>query len=97
MNTKRKVLVIGRHPEILEKVKLLLQSNGYNVFGVTENAEAVQVFIETKPEALVIGGGVDLESRNYFLQEFKRINSDVKILDAHPQTILTDLQKLFNT
>lgn len=97
MTLKRKILVIGRHPEILEKVKLLLESNGYIAFGATENAEAIQVFIKSKPEAAVIGGGVDVESRNYFLQEFKRINPDVKILDAHPQTVLIDLQKLFNT
>jgi PleD family two-component response regulator len=92
----KKVLVIGRHADMLENVKALLQTNGYESFGATQNEEAIKLFNATKPDAIIIGGGVDFESRNYFHLAFIKINPAVKIIDAHPHTILNDLKKAFS-
>jgi DNA-binding NtrC family response regulator len=89
------VLIIGRHPEMLEKVKSLLQQNGYKSLGVVTDEEAINIFKTNVIEAVVIGGGVEFESRQYFKNEFSKLNPAVKIIDAHPQTVLDDLKKAF--
>jgi DNA-binding NtrC family response regulator len=95
MGHGEKVLVIGRHENMLAKVTALLQQHGYRAIGKQWNQEAIQAFTSDKIDAVIIGGGVDDESRNLFHTEFSKINPQVKIIDGHPQTVLSDLQKTF--
>lgn len=77
---------------MLEKVTKLIENEGFNVIGATANDLAFVLF-DQHPDvrAVVIGGGVDLESRTLFHEEFTRRNPTIKIIDAHPQTVLADL------
>lgn len=96
MTTKRRVvLVIGRHQTILEKVMSLLEQNGYAAIGAQTDAEALEVFRKQTVDAVIIGGGVEMESRAVFHVEFPKWNPEVKILDVHPQTVLSDLASAF--
>jgi len=90
------VLIIGRHPGMLEKVKNLLRQNGYNPFGAVTDEEAINLFKHSEIAAVVIGGGVEFASREYFRNEFSKLNPGIKIIDGHPQTVLHDLKKVFN-
>jgi DNA-binding NtrC family response regulator len=90
-----KVLVIGRHADMLAKVTTMLKEHGYNAIGRQWNEDAIAAFKADTIDAVVIGGGVDGESRNYFHTEFPKLNPSVKVIDAHPQTILADLKKAF--
>jgi DNA-binding NtrC family response regulator len=93
----KKVLVIGRHPDLLAKITVMLNQQGYQTIGKLSNDEAMLAFKSEIIDAVVIGGGVDEESRTLFHQEFKKINPKVKIIDAHPLTILIELEKAFLT
>lgn len=95
MGHREKVLIIGRHAEMLNKITELLRQNGYNAIGTTANEDAISTFKSDTFDAVVIGGGVDSESRNYFHLEFSTINPEVKIIDAHPQTLLSQLKSTF--
>lgn len=95
MGQGQKVLVIGRHTDMLEKVKTMLQTHGYQPLGALTNEEAVEVFKKELPQAVLIGGGVDEPSRKFFHSEFSKILPSVKVIDAHPQTVLEDLKKTF--
>lgn len=88
MGQGEKVLVIGRHADMLARVGDMLKNHGYNPVGTQTNEEALQLFEKEKPLAVIIGGGVDGESRALFHRLF---SPSSKVIDAHPQTVLGDL------
>jgi DNA-binding LacI/PurR family transcriptional regulator len=96
MGNGEKVLIIGRHAEMLSKITEIIKQNGYNSIGIMTNDEAILTFKSETIDAVIIGGGVDSESRNFFHSEFIKINPSVKIIDAHPQTVLSDLKEAFS-
>jgi hypothetical protein len=80
---------------MLQSVLQLLHLNNFKVKGATVNDEALKLFSLHIFNAVVIGGGVDDESRLYFQTTFSSLNPAIKIIDAHPKTILKDLEKAF--
>lgn len=95
MSDQEKVLVIGRHRDILIRVTEMLTQHCYNVIGKQWNEEAIDAFKKEKIKAVIIGGGVDAESRQLFHIEFTKLNPSIKIIDAHPQTVLRELEVIF--
>lgn len=90
-----KVLVIGRHADMLLKITELLKQHHYYAIGRQDNEEALAAFKADTINAVIIGGGVDNKSRAFFHTEFPKINPSVVIIDAHPQTVLSDLKNAF--
>lgn len=97
MGDSKKILVIGRHADMMSKITHLLNQHGYDSIGELTNEGAVNAFKSNVIDAVIIGGGVDTESRTYFHEEFLRMNPNVKIIDAHPQTVLQDLSLAFSS
>jgi DNA-binding NtrC family response regulator len=95
MGHGEKVLVIGRHADMLAKMLALLNQHGYHAIGEQWNEQAIAAFKKDTIQAVIIGGGVDDESRAYFHREFPKINPLVKIINGHPQTVLSELEKAF--
>lgn len=76
------VLVIGRNPETLEKVKAGLRAKGIVAHGTTE-FEKASVNFDAKDFALVaFGGGVPIPVREKLKSDFKQQNPDVILLDT---------------
>jgi CheY-like chemotaxis protein len=92
MGHGEKVLVIGRHADMLERITDMLKEYNYNAVGAMTNEQALEKFETEKPLAVIIGGGVDNESRALFHQSF---SSAAKVIDAHPKTVLEDLKEAF--
>lgn len=92
MNRKKKILVIGRNQSIMNKILSLLEMEGYMAKGVFSNSDAIQSFDEEMFDAVVIGGGVDDESRSLFHTTFLAKKPSIKILDAHPNTLISHLK-----
>lgn len=95
MGHGEKVLIIGRHADMLAKVTDMLKLHGYNSIGKLTNDEAMLTFKSESIDAVIIGGGVDTKSRDFFHTEFPKINPHVKIIDAHPLTVLSNLKNVF--
>jgi DNA-binding NtrC family response regulator len=93
MSNGEKILVIGRHQDLLEKITAKLIHHGYQVVGVLENQQALDAFTQIQFNLVVIGGGVDHESRQLFHTEFQRIQPGIPIIVAHPWSILHDIKK----
>lgn len=93
MGHGEKLLVIGRHADMLARVCDMLKNHNYNAVGVQTNEEALANFEAEKPQAVIIGGGVDSESRALFHRTF---STSAKVIDAHPQTVLADLKATFS-
>lgn len=94
METK-KILVIGRHAHMLQNVMNLLNNNGYMAYGETDNQKAIATFKTAGVHAVIIGGGVDDASRRYFEETFRQLQPRVKIIYAHPHSVLMDVQQAF--
>jgi hypothetical protein len=76
------VLVIGKSPETLEKVKAGLRAKGIVAHGTTE-IEKASVNFDAKNFALVaFGGGVPIPVREKLKSEFRQQNPDVILLDT---------------
>lgn len=86
------MLVIGRHPDMLNRITDLLKNHHYHAVGATTNEQALAKFEAEHPLAVIIGGGVDGESRAMFHRNF---SPSAKVIDAHPQTVLKDLKAAF--
>lgn len=92
MGQQEKILVIGRHPDMLKRVIRMLKEHHYDAIGATTNEEALQKFKTERPLAVLIGGGVDGESRDMFHQRF---SPAAKVINAHPMTVLKELKAAF--
>lgn len=75
------ILVIGRHPEIMQTVLRLINKNpAYNASGATGNDEAVALFRSGNFQLVILGGGVDRESERLFRDTFSSIQPGIKII-----------------
>ncbi|MBB6131596.1 response regulator [Mucilaginibacter lappiensis] len=74
------ILVIGRHPEILQTVIRLVNTNpAWNATGCITDEEAIGAF-KTHDFALVLlGGGIEEQSEQYLCVFFRANKPDIKI------------------
>lgn len=64
-----RVLVVGRHPEILARVTALFAQSGLEVLGALRDDEAIAQMANA--DAMVIGGGVEDASRPALVGAFR--------------------------
>jgi precorrin-6B methylase 2 len=96
MEQKKTVLVIGRHEAMLARVTAELNALGYHALGSARNEEALQLGQAQHLDAVLIGGGVDAESRAIFQAAFPKWNPEVKVRDIHPHNYLQVLQSVLS-
>lgn len=96
MGNNKNILVIGRHQFIMDRVIAMLRQHKYNASGVSTDSEAI-LLLQTEPfDALVIGGGVELSSAELLKSEALKVNETMKIIPAHPETLLNDIEAAFH-
>jgi len=78
---KLNILVIGRHPQIMETILRLInaQPDRQAIGALTDN-EAMEKFRETNFDLVLIGGGVEVESELKLKVEFEKVNPLIKII-----------------
>jgi DNA-binding NarL/FixJ family response regulator len=78
------ILVIGRHPEILQTVVRLVNNNpDWHATGCLTDDEAIAHF-NTQPCALVLlGGGIPAESEESLCLYFREVNPAIKIVQHY--------------
>jgi DNA-binding NarL/FixJ family response regulator len=75
------ILVIGRHADINETVvKLLNNENGWHASGALSDADAIRKFEKENFDIVLIGGGVNEDSEQELITNFKRTKPSVKIV-----------------
>jgi hypothetical protein len=78
------ILVIGRHPEILQTVIRLVNNNPeWNATGVTTDDEAVLTFGLHPFKMVLLGGGIEKESEDRLCAAFKALNPDIIIVQHY--------------
>lgn len=73
MNTQTaaRILVVGRHPTIMTRVRALLESAGYETLGTLTDEEALRALQSSPCDALLLGGGVETSSRAALSEAFR--------------------------
>lgn len=75
------ILVIGRHPQILETVlRLINTQQTWKAAGALTDYEAVEKFGKNNFDLVLIGGGVEEHSETILKNEFKKINPHIKMI-----------------
>lgn len=76
-----RILVIGRHAQIMETVLRLLRSQpGWHAAGALTDEEAQRLFASQPFDLVLIGGGVAETSEALFRNEFVARHPDIKII-----------------
>lgn len=96
-DSKQSLLVIGRHPEIMQKVLQLLHANGYVAEGVSEDEKALVLLNSTTYQAIVFGGGVEKQSVSKIEEKARVWQPGIKFIYAHPGSLLQDIREQLNT
>ena len=93
------ILVMGRHADMMEKVLLLLKQLGYEqVTGMLTNEEVVAALLTKQYRVLIIGGGVDAETRQMIIALLAEKNIPTKIV-AHfgnPATLDEEIKNVIS-
>ena len=81
MNPSVNILVIGRHPQIMETVLRLINTQPqWKAIGTLTDNEAIVKFKENNFDLVLIGGGVDEESERKLKTEFEKGNPQIKMI-----------------
>jgi hypothetical protein len=76
-----RILVVGRHPEIMETVLRLLASQpGWSAEGARTDEEAMDKFRSAHFDLVLIGGGVAPASEDRLRADFMQLRPDVKMV-----------------
>ncbi|WP_428329747.1 hypothetical protein [Mucilaginibacter sp.] len=81
---KIEILVIGRHPEILQTVVRLVNNNPeWHATGTVSDEEALATFNTTAFKLVLLGGGIEPESEETLCRAFRSINPIIKIVQHY--------------
>lgn len=82
--SKTQILVIGRHPEILQTVVRLVNNNEtWNATGCLTDEEAITAFDEQQFALVLLGAGIEVESEDRLCDYFRANNPDIKIVQHY--------------
>lgn len=82
--SKIEILVIGRHPEILQTVLRLVNNNAeWNATGTATDEEAIAAFNNHNYKLVLLGGGIDKSSENKLRAAFLAVNPAIIIVQHY--------------
>ena len=82
--SKTEILVIGRHPEILQTVLRLINNNEvWNATGAQTDQEALIAFKTTDFKLVLLGGGIEQQSEDDLCSRFRVHNPDIIIVQHY--------------
>ena len=84
MNPKIKVLVVGRHPEIMQTVlNLINKTDDWVAEGAPSDETAIELYQQRRFDVVLIGGGVEEESEAKLRAIFTFQNPLIRIVQHY--------------
>ncbi|MFM1932658.1 MAG: hypothetical protein RL226_1961 [Bacteroidota bacterium] len=89
-----RILVIGKHDYILEKVESVLREQGYETFGTLEDETVLKQLRVGDYDALLIGGGVAPNSRLSFIELIQSTKPHMRVIEhfGGPATLVHEVK-----
>jgi len=82
--SKVEILVIGRHPEILQTVLRLVNNNpDWHATGAGTDEEAMTAFNKHAFRLVLLGGGIEKSSEDRLCAAFRNLNADIIIVQHY--------------
>ncbi|MGA7271067.1 MAG: hypothetical protein WB239_08340 [Acidimicrobiia bacterium] len=76
-----RILIVGQDPSVLARTIRETRVLGYDVVGVTANADLRHLWRNERFDAVVLRTGIDDETRKDFLEEIMDRNPDLPVFD----------------
>lgn len=76
-----RILIVGQDPSVLARTIRETRVLGYDVVGVTANADLRHLWRNERFDAVVLRAGIDDHTRAEFLEEIKDRSPDLPIFD----------------
>lgn len=76
-----RILIVGQDPSVLARTIRETRVLGYDVVGVTANADLRHLWRNERFDAVVLRAGIDDETRSEFLTEIRERSPDLPIFD----------------
>lgn len=76
-----RILIMGQDPSVLARTIRETRALGYDVVGVTANADLRHLWRNERFDAVVLRAGIDDATREEFLEEIAERNPDLPIFD----------------
>lgn len=94
MNQNKRIVVVGRLQDHLDRVTRLLEGAGYIVTSTTNDGVAIDMVSNSTYAALLIGGEVSQADRLHIITEARNHNVSMAVLTINsPQSVLTQLSQ----
>ena len=78
---KKKLFVIGRHENLVQRVLEKLNEREYDAAGTANVAELENLFVQHQPVVAVIGGGVELNDRIAYKEKLRGLKPDILFVE----------------
>ena len=96
LDMQRRILLVSRQPEMMDKVTSILESDGYIVSGTSNDDIAVDLAASSEFDALLVGGGVSEKERAALTAEIRRYRPSIAVVRSNaPESVLTLLNQEF--
>lgn len=76
-----RILIVGHEPSILARTIRETRDLGYDVVGVTANADPRHLWRNERFDAVVLRAGIDDDARDEFLSEIRERDPDLPVFD----------------
>ena len=94
MKQNRRLVVVGRRQDTIDRVTRLLEGAGYIVTSTTNDGVAIDMVSNSNYDALLIGSEVSQGDRLHIITEARNHNDSMAVLTMHsPQSVLTQLSQ----
>ena len=92
MNSSKRIVILGRQAEDLDRLTRILEGAGYIVASTTSDGIAIDMVGSSPYDALLIGGGVAEADRRYVSTQARNRDADIMVLTVNsPRSVLTQL------
>ncbi len=76
-----RILIVGQDPSVLARTIRETRALGYDVVGVTANADLRHLWRNERFDAVVLRAGIDDDTRAAFLEEIRLRDPDLPVFD----------------
>ncbi len=94
MNDRKRILMVGRHQESVDRIAHILEGVGFTVTSTLNDVVAIDLAGASDYDALLIGEEVPQSDLRYVRAEARKKRSSMRVVIVHsPESVLTQVMQ----